>query len=210
MHRALVHRQGPGHEIPIPLILGIPTDTQARVDPLDVEELYAMEGWEYIDLATEPTVTERVRNALMVHMWPTQSHGAVPEELSQLDQMNQSIKSMPISPSKMPNAPVSMQHALEAFLDSDEDHADFGPFVTAPGATEKRAESSDADIPSLAGRFAAPTSPSMASEENEEPFPWLFETLRRQMEHVKSLPLGPQREEEAARVALAVQQALFQ
>lgn len=171
--RASAHE---GFDVPIALVVGLgegPVAGEAAAPPTgDVDETYAVHGWEYMEV-TEPDVMTRLRDALMVHRWPNAqlvAPDATPPGVHALAQL-------PDAQRPWPAAPHSMQQDLDAFLEEDDE---FGAFTSAEPA--KQEDCTPGDL-----------------------FP---DSLPKLMEHVKSLPPGPAREDAAARVAMAWERAL--
>ena len=142
----LVHRDSPlqeheqrvqaqeGFDVPIALVVGMGNDTASGAPQGDIDETYAVHGWEYVEARDEDALT-RVREALMVHQWPN----AVPAESEAIPPGVRALAQLPDAERPWPAAPAAMQKDLDAFLEADDE---FGTFVSAEGPA-------DSDIDSL-------------------------------------------------------------
>lgn len=197
-----------GFDLDVSLVVGVPSREKASSMSLEVDEVYAMGGWEYIDLGdTDEDPATRLKDALMVHMWegmrpkqaqPTPSNENVKERIAHMDQ---SAAALPRSGGAIPPAPRAMQASAERFLSDappqDTPDDDFSEFVEAPAPDVP----TDAEVDAYCARLGLGTL-------GMDSMPVLFERLRGEMERVRSLPPGPPKEHAAALVALAVERSL--
>lgn len=157
-----------GFTLEVSLVVGVPTDkTCAALPRNDVDEVYALDGWEYLDLAVEgdEQYEDRIRDALMLHTWKgMQIHG---------------------------------QPGIDPHVE-EEDTDEFSEFVEAPSA--------DMPTPDEIDAMRARTGLNNTLGMNTGPV--VFDRLRVEMERIRALPAGPEKERQAAVVALAVEQAL--
>lgn len=131
----LVHRESPlpvheqraqaheGFDVPIALVVGVGHDTGTGAPRADVDDIYAVHGWEYVE-AADADVVARMRDALMVHRWPDAAcadTGAAPPGVCALAQL-------PDAERPWPAAPAAMQRDLDAFLEVDDE---FGAYMSA-------------------------------------------------------------------------------
>ena len=113
----------------------------------------------------------------------------------------------------IPPAPASMQQDLEAFLSGEDgwpmprgeapSHGfddEFVEFVEAPGAGAGAGASAPAP--------SATSVRSRLASQDDSPFPFVFDTLQREVERVRSMEPGKAKERAAASVALAVDELL--
>ncbi|WFD28185.1 hypothetical protein MNAN1_003191 [Malassezia nana] len=140
-HRAQVQS---GFDVPMALVVGVegPTIETPRPDMNEVDETYAVHGWEYID-ATDADATARVRDALMVHRWPG---ATVRDTLLTEPPGVLALAQLPDVDGPWPAAPASMQDDLEAFLAEDDE---FGAFVGDDSARHEPHTGVDTSLASL-------------------------------------------------------------
>lgn len=206
--------------------IGLGADS-AALDAEEIDQMYAMEGWEYLDLASphdgaDPgnAALARTKDALMTHAWPGMQtkaadakdtpsvetmmeqvleHGAqVPDDAlgaapsdadlqrakEQLARIARVEGALPEAQeaADLPAAPASMRRDLETFLAAD-------------------GQEFDDDFAELASR---PPSESLTRNGT----PSFFEQLRNEIDRVRALPAGQAKQDEAARLALSVEQML--
>lgn len=151
-------------------MIGVSTEDTGTASPRpDVDEVYALDGWEYLDLAVEgdELPEDRIRDALMIHTWEGM---------------------------KMHGPPGFDAHVAEENTD------EFSDFVEAPPADMPTPHEIDA----MRARTGLNNTLGMDSG------PVVFDRLRVEMERIRALPAGPEKEHQAALVALAVEQALME
>lgn len=188
-HRALARAQE-GFQVPVALAVGVGERAPDAADSADVEEVYALAGWEWL----EPDDAQaRLADALMVHTWPGLERT---EDATALDRVERIVAQLPDAEGALPEAPLAMRCDLEAFLGTHDTADKFAEFIEAPAPA---AMPTNADVEALRAQFTA---------DDDSTFPVLFERVRREMERVRALPAGSQREQEAARVALAIERAM--
>ncbi|WFC97050.1 hypothetical protein MBRA1_003717 [Malassezia brasiliensis] len=166
----LAHLGVSGFALEVSLVIGVPTEETGTASPRpDVDEVYALDGWEYLDLAVEgdERPEDRIRDALMIHTWQGM---------------------------KMHGPPGFDAHVAE------ENRDEFSDFVEAPPADMPTSDEIDA----MRARTGLDNTLGMDSG------PVIFDRLRVEMERIRALPAGPEKERQAALVALAVEQALME
>lgn len=67
-HRAVLEQLGvSGFALAVSLVVGVGKATAAH--RADVDEVYAVDGWDYVDLSMEAAPRDRLSDALMAHTW---------------------------------------------------------------------------------------------------------------------------------------------
>ena len=114
-HRRALERVGvSGFSLEVSLVLGV--SEQGMGEPrAEVDEVYALDGWEYVDLgaeAEEPAV-DRLREALMAHAWAgLRLHGTSGEPRAHADADEEFSEFVEAPPADLPGAAeVDAEHA---------------------------------------------------------------------------------------------------
>ncbi|WFD20817.1 hypothetical protein MCAP1_003071 [Malassezia caprae] len=117
-----------GFDVPIALVVSVGHDTGSGASRADIDDIYAVHGWEYMEAADADVVT-RVRDALMVHRWP----GAACAEAEATPPGVCALAQLPDADRPWPAAPEAMQRDLDAFLEADDE---FGAYTSADGPVD--------------------------------------------------------------------------
>ena len=133
--------------------------------------------------------------------------------LARISRISASLPERAEAEMAIPPAPASMQQDLEAFLSGEDgwpmprgeapSHGfddEFVEFVEAPGAGAGAGASAPAP--------SATSVRSRLASQDDSPFPFVFDTLQREVERVRSMEPGKAKERAAASVALAVDELL--
>ncbi|WFD05906.1 hypothetical protein MVES1_001240 [Malassezia vespertilionis] len=175
-------KQVVGFELDVSVVVGVPgaQNAQGVRRSEEIDRVYAMEGWEYIDLMhdEEGAPGARLRDALMSHTWDGM------EVLGQHVQVHEAHDAFPV-------------HAGSPAEESFDD--DFLDFASAPAPGEVLPSEHDVDM--YAQRLGL-------QDKLEDMSTVPFDRLHLEMQRVRALPQGAEKEAQAALVALALDKVL--